>query len=82
MLFLFFFFLFVFFFFQAEDGIRDIGVTGVQTCCSSDLKYLYHGNFLVSSNIRYDCVLGWDFLAANRLELIVKNVAGDRKSVV
>src|SRR3712207_8263685 len=24
--------LFVFFFFQAEDGIRDIGVTGVQTC--------------------------------------------------
>src|SRR5947209_15287814 len=27
----FFFFLF-FFFFQAEDGIRDIGMTGVQTC--------------------------------------------------
>ena len=27
------FFVFVFiFFFQAEDGIRDIGVTGVQTC--------------------------------------------------
>src|SRR5947209_16722417 len=25
-------FSFVFFFFQAEDGIRDIGVTGVQTC--------------------------------------------------
>src|SRR3712207_8113446 len=29
----------MFFFFQAEDGIRDIGVTGVQTCalpiCSS-----------------------------------------------
>src|SRR3712207_7358629 len=24
--------LFRFFFFQAEDGIRDIGVTGVQTC--------------------------------------------------
>src|SRR3712207_7576973 len=24
--------LIVFFFFQAEDGIRDIGVTGVQTC--------------------------------------------------
>src|SRR3712207_8581616 len=23
---------FMFFFFQAEDGIRDIGVTGVQTC--------------------------------------------------
>src|SRR3712207_8637851 len=31
-----------FFFFQAEDGIRDIGVTGVQTCalpiCKGDKK--------------------------------------------
>ena len=27
-----FFFYLYFFFFQAEDGIRDIGVTGVQTC--------------------------------------------------
>src|SRR3989449_11674354 len=26
------FVLFVFFFFQAEDGIRDVAVTGVQTC--------------------------------------------------
>src|SRR5215217_9018156 len=25
-------FVILFFFFQAEDGIRDIGVTGVQTC--------------------------------------------------
>src|SRR3712207_7140178 len=24
--------MYLFFFFQAEDGIRDIGVTGVQTC--------------------------------------------------
>src|SRR6476620_1985248 len=24
--------IYIFFFFQAEDGIRDIGVTGVQTC--------------------------------------------------
>src|SRR5687768_18217869 len=27
-----FFFVFFFFFFQAEDGIRDVAVTGVQTC--------------------------------------------------
>src|SRR5256886_1139409 len=27
----------IFFFFQAEDGIRDLTVTGVQTVCSSDL---------------------------------------------
>ena len=29
---LFCFFCFYFFFFQAEDGIRDVAVTGVQTC--------------------------------------------------
>src|SRR5690625_5444158 len=31
--------LFFFFFFQAEDGIRDGHVTGVQTCGSSDLVF-------------------------------------------
>ena len=31
---------FVFFFFQAEDGIRDHCVTGVQDVCSSDLPRL------------------------------------------
>src|SRR2546427_6611224 len=29
---------FVCFFFQAEDGIRDLTVTGVQTCALSDLR--------------------------------------------
>src|SRR3712207_7647749 len=29
-----------FFFFQAEDGIRDIGVTGVQTCALPIFKAL------------------------------------------
>ena len=42
--FVFFFFWFVFFFFfQAEDGIRDVAVTGVQTCalpiCANTHKY-------------------------------------------
>ena len=32
------FFLFLFFFFQAEDGIRDYKVTGVQTCALPILK--------------------------------------------
>lgn len=27
------------------------------------------GEFLISSNIKYDCVLGWDFLVRNRLDL-------------
>ena len=31
-IFFFFFFFSFFFFFQAEDGIRDVAVTGVQTC--------------------------------------------------
>ena len=31
-------FVIFFFFFQAEDGIRDIGVTGVQTCALPILK--------------------------------------------
>src|SRR3712207_7254040 len=32
----------VFFFFQAEDGIRDIGVTGVQTCALPILEAAAH----------------------------------------
>src|SRR5256886_6040063 len=32
-----------FFFFQAEDGIRDLTVTGVQTCASSDLWNHFNG---------------------------------------
>ena len=32
-------FLFVFFFFQAEDGIRDDLVTGVQTCALPILQH-------------------------------------------
>ena len=42
MFFFFSFFLsfFYFFFFQAEDGIRDTSVTGVQTCALPILQYL------------------------------------------
>src|SRR3712207_8490335 len=32
--------MFIFFFFQAEDGIRDIGVTGVQTCALPIYDYV------------------------------------------
>src|SRR5205807_5923436 len=42
-LFFFFFFIFVFFFFfQAEDGIRDYKVTGVQTCALPILNGAQH----------------------------------------
>ena len=32
-------------------------------------KKTYAGNFLVCTNIGYDCVLGWDFLVHNNLDL-------------
>src|SRR3712207_1516608 len=35
----------IIFFFQAEDGIRDIGVTGVQTCALPILGYIRIGSF-------------------------------------
>ena len=35
----------LFFFFQAEDGIRDIGVTGVQTCALPILGVLLTFDF-------------------------------------
>src|SRR5438445_7446324 len=34
--------IFFFFFFQAEDGIRDIGVTGVQTCALPISEWFDH----------------------------------------
>src|SRR6266436_1863868 len=37
------------FFFQAEDGIRDVAVTGVQTCA---LPILHIGNFVEVKNSR------------------------------
>src|SRR5687768_18327576 len=36
-----------FFFFQAEDGIRDVGVTGVQTCALPISRLLIGGVVLV-----------------------------------
>src|SRR5947209_17887055 len=35
------------FFFQAEDGIRDIGVTGVQTCALPIRAFAPHGRAAV-----------------------------------
>ena len=45
-LFFVFFFFFFFFFFQAEDGIRDTSVTGVQTCALPiyRIDFLYPGH--------------------------------------
>ena len=40
-------------------------------------KLTYNCNFLISNNIQYDCVLGWDFLVANKLDLIRENSEGN-----
>ena len=42
---------YVFFFFQAEDGIRGVAVTGVQTCALPILSASIVTTLLVESNI-------------------------------
>src|SRR3712207_7748461 len=44
--------IYFFFFFQAEDGIRDIGVTGVQTCALPISGALLEGHHLVEDLLR------------------------------
>lgn len=38
-------------------------------CVKFNNKSRFQGKFLVCDNISYDCVLGWDFLVQNRLDL-------------
>src|SRR5260370_40180843 len=44
-------FLFFFFFFQAEDGIRDSSVTGVQTCALPISRHLPRGKCLAKGRL-------------------------------
>src|SRR2546429_6648059 len=55
-----------FFFFQAEDGIRDVAVTGVQTCALPIYRVTLKGEFANWSWKRHTAVV----------------LEGDRKSVV
>ena len=41
----------LFFFFQAEDGIRDVAVTGVQTCALPILKDLTEPGASLNNNV-------------------------------
>src|SRR5438067_9779512 len=86
--FFFFFFLFFFFFFQAEDGIRDRNVTGVQTCA---LPILYPGLLrILTGLLLYNplttlyTTCGWfdDRVQATRPLFDVRSALLDRKSVV
>src|SRR2546429_1772775 len=40
-----------FFFFQAEDGIRDVAVTGVQTCALPILKRIFFLTLLIAGSL-------------------------------
>src|SRR3712207_6928505 len=56
-----------FFFFQAEDGIRDIGVTGVQTCALPILNGIVRARRLSSrtmANIRQNLVFAFIYNVA------------------
>src|SRR5690606_39437244 len=70
----------LFFFFQAEDGIRDFHVTGVQTCALPILKTLMNQkNFkkevIKKFNARGKLVYGKDFrIAYHRIPLLVEFV--------
>src|SRR2546422_9587998 len=50
-----------FFFFQAEDGIRDVAVTGVQTCALPILN-LYNGRIEKGESIRVFPLSNWSEL--------------------
>src|SRR3712207_7832317 len=65
------------FFFQAEDGIRDIGVTGVQTCALPIFDRSGPQRFTVSLRLQG---LERPSVVAERLPkvLIHRNVAGER----
>src|SRR3712207_7159224 len=86
---------FIIFFFQAEDGIRDIGVTGVQTCAlpiclvaDRHAPALLEAEGLVEDDRAVDvtdAVAGMDELHAAKLaqpHLLPLARAPDRKSVV
>src|SRR2546428_9713381 len=57
----------VFFFFQAEDGIRDLIVTGVQTCALPISTLVEQGLLRRTSTGRYK--LGWRVMALSQVLL-------------
>src|SRR2546430_4306246 len=83
--------LFVFFFFQAEDGIRDLTVTGVQTCAlpiwPMDSEIFIESNVIMRNpNHKFSMLIGLVILSS------IVSISGqqpansesgkDRKSVV
>ena len=65
-----------FFFFQAEDGIRDTSVTGVQTCALPISTFLYENWISIDSS---PSLLPFNILTAYHPSIVRYT---DRKSVV
>src|SRR3712207_8657387 len=63
------------FFFQAEDGIRDIGVTGVQTC-ALPISVTAGAPVLAVENIEDTFVLPVNFVKSNK-QLFMLKVQGE-----
>src|SRR3712207_7731793 len=74
----------MFFFFQAEDGIRDIGVTGVQTCALPICYGLLMERFL--SPLRHQLPdIDIDVESARRMEVydaVIDRFGADRVSCI
>src|SRR5256886_10065644 len=73
-----------FFFFQAEDGIRDLTVTGVQTCALPILVLGGHGDTMVPL-ISYTTVAGipvTHFLSKPTLDKIVERTRNGGAEIV
>src|SRR3712207_1530333 len=64
------------FFFQAEDGIRDIGVTGVQTCA---LPIFVELIAKPNARIRYSTIQNWSH---NTYNLVTKRAAAYENATV
>src|SRR5256885_6481219 len=81
-----------FFFFQAEDGIRDYKVTGVQTCALPICQLLVGSRTLVKLDLQGRLALpkhlrDWSGIAPNQSAVIIGQgkmleIWRDRKSVV
>src|SRR5690606_35799948 len=83
---------FVFFFFQAEDGIRDFHVTGVQTCALPIFQVLdisllnapYHIGYIKPNGFTRDVVVQgrFAFIAASHEGVVVADIADPALPIV
>src|SRR3712207_8811970 len=61
----------MFFFFQAEDGIRDIGVTGVQTCALPIFSSISNGIIRIIDSLGKNQIFSYEFNEGLKLETAV-----------